>query len=85
MFQDFDEISDASQSASRLDRLRASLTEAGVDGFIVPRADDHQGEYIPPSAARLGWLTGFTGSAGTALVLPERAAIFVDGRYTVQV
>ncbi|RIX97583.1 aminopeptidase P family protein [Aureimonas flava] len=85
MFQNFDEASDSSQSASRVERLRASLAEAGVDGFVVPRADEHQGEYIPPSADRLRWITGFTGSAGTALVLPGRAAIFVDGRYTVQV
>ena len=85
MFQSFDEVSDSSQSASRVERLRASLREAGVDGFVVPRADEHQGEYIPASADRLRWLTGFTGSAGTALVLPEGAAIFVDGRYTVQV
>ncbi len=85
MFQSFDDASDSSQSASRVERLRASLKEAGVDGFVVPRADEHQGEYIPPSADRLRWLTGFTGSAGTALVLPAQAAIFVDGRYTVQV
>ncbi|MBB3998471.1 Xaa-Pro aminopeptidase [Aureimonas pseudogalii] len=85
MFQDFDETSDASQSVSRLERLRLALSEAGVDGFLVPRADEHQGEYIPPSAARLAWLTGFTGSAGTALVLPDRAVVFTDGRYTVQV
>ncbi len=85
MFQDFDEMSDASQTASRVERLRAALREAGVDGFVIPRADEHQGEYIPPSSDRLRWITGFTGSAGTALVLPESAAIFVDGRYTVQV
>ncbi|GHD57436.1 Xaa-Pro aminopeptidase [Thalassobaculum fulvum] len=69
---------------SRLERLRAALHEAGVDGLILPRADEHQGEYIPPSAERLAWLTGFTGSAGTVVVLPERAALFVDGRYTLQ-
>ncbi len=85
MFQSFDEVSDSRESASRVERLRASLKEPGVDGFVVPRADEHQGEYIPASADRLRWLTGFTGSAGTALVLPEGAAIFVDGRYTVQV
>ncbi|WP_061931100.1 aminopeptidase P family protein [Aureimonas sp. AU22] len=85
MFQNFDEASDSSQSASRAAWLRASLKEMGIDGFVVPRADEHQGEYIPAAADRLRWLTGFTGSAGTALVLPETAAIFVDGRYTVQV
>jgi Xaa-Pro aminopeptidase len=57
----------------------------GLAGFIVPRADEHQGEYVPRAAERLAWLTGFTGSAGMAIVLAERAAIFVDGRYTLQV
>lgn len=85
MFQDFDEISDNSQTATRVERLRAELRSLGIDGLIVPRADEHQGEYIPPSAARLAWLTGFTGSAGLALVLMDRAFVFTDGRYTVQV
>ncbi|HEY7990280.1 MAG TPA: aminopeptidase P family protein [Stellaceae bacterium] len=71
-------------SADRLAALRAELARQGVQGFLVPRADEHQGEYVPPSAERLAWLTGFTGSAGLAAVLPERAAIFVDGRYTLQ-
>ena len=56
----------------------------GLDGFIVPRADEHQGEYVPPRGQRLAWLTGFTGSAGLAIVLRDRAALFVDGRYTLQ-
>lgn len=85
MFQNFDNRSDFSQSAARIAELRQVLKEAGVDGFIVPRADEHQGEYIPPSAARLEWLTGFSGSAGVAVVLKDRAAILVDGRYTLQV
>ena len=51
----------------------------------MPRADEHQGEYVPKSSERLAWLTGFTGSAGTAVVLADKAAIFVDGRYTLQV
>ncbi|HEY4133936.1 MAG TPA: aminopeptidase P family protein [Alphaproteobacteria bacterium] len=68
----------------RLARLRGKLAEAGVDGFVVPRADEHQGEYVPLYARRLAWLTGFTGSAGIAAVLPDIAAIFVDGRYTLQ-
>ncbi|MEX6506689.1 aminopeptidase P family protein [Jiella sp. M17.18] len=85
MFQNFDATSDHSQSAARVDRLRADLAAAGLDGFIVPRADEHQGEYIPASAARLEWLTGFSGSAGVAVVLADRAAILVDGRYTLQV
>jgi len=56
-----------------------------VQGFIIPRADEHLGEYVPPSGERLAWLTGFTGSAGMAIVLPDRAAVFTDGRYTLQV
>ncbi len=65
--------------------LRAELARRDLQGFIVPRADEHQGEYVPARAERLAWLTGFTGSAGSAAVLPETAAVFVDGRYTVQV
>jgi Xaa-Pro aminopeptidase len=84
-FQTFDEQSDASQCASRLAALRAELTRQKVDGFLVPRADEHQGEYVPKHAERLAWLTGFTGSAGIAAVLIEKAAVFVDGRYTLQV
>jgi Xaa-Pro aminopeptidase len=68
----------------RLGALRARLARAGVDGFIVPRADAHQGEYVPASEQRLAWLTGFTGSAGMAVVLKDGAALFVDGRYTLQ-
>ncbi|MGH6932737.1 MAG: aminopeptidase P family N-terminal domain-containing protein, partial [Dongiaceae bacterium] len=71
--------------AERVAALRDELTRQGLAGFIVPRADEHQGEYVPPRAERLSWLTGFTGSAGMAIVLGEQAAIFVDGRYTLQV
>ncbi|WP_120496932.1 aminopeptidase P family protein [Kiloniella sp. EL199] len=70
---------------ARLKALRDQLVSEGVDGFIVPRTDEHQGEYVPPQAQRLAWLSGFTGSAGLATVLMDRAAIFVDGRYTIQV
>src|SRR5271165_1257582 len=70
--------------AERLVRLRQELSARGLDGFIVPRSDEHQGEYVPPRGQRLAWLTGFTGSAGVAVVLRERAAVFVDGRYTLQ-
>jgi Xaa-Pro aminopeptidase len=84
-FQTFDEQSDASQCAPRLAALRAELSARGLDGFLVPRADEHQGEYVPKSAERLAWLTGFTGSAGQAIVLIEKGAVFVDGRYTLQV
>ncbi len=70
--------------AERLMLLREKLTEQGLAGFIVPRADEHQGEYVPLCGQRLAWLTGFTGSAGMAVVLAKRAAVFVDGRYTLQ-
>src|ERR1700737_2380517 len=68
----------------RLDRLRAELARAGLSGFLVPHADENQSEYLPAAAERLAWLTGFTGSAGVAIVLADKAAIFVDGRYTLQ-
>ena len=84
-FQTFDEQGDASQSAARMRALRGELAKRGVDGFMIPRSDEHQGEYVPKRAERLAWLTGFTGSAGLAIVLKEKAAIFVDGRYTLQV
>ena len=69
---------------ARLKLLRERLAADGLAGFIIPRADEHQGEYVPLCGQRLAWLTGFTGSAGMAVVLKERAAIFVDGRYTLQ-
>ncbi len=71
--------------ASRLADLRAELKRRGLDGFVVPRADEHQGEYVPRRSQRLGWLTGFSGSAGLAIVLADKAAIFIDGRYTLAV
>lgn len=69
----------------RLEAVRVLMAEANYDALIVPRADEYLGEYIPPHKERLRWLSGFTGSAGMAIVLRERAAVFVDGRYTVQV
>ena len=75
----------SSETAARLAALRAELTRRGLDGFVVPRADEHQGEYVAAASERLAWLTGFTGSAGAAVVLGARAAVFVDGRYTLQV
>ena len=71
--------------AERLAALRAELARQDVDGALVPRSDAHLGEYVPASAERLAWLTGFTGSAGLAIVLADRAAVFTDGRYTTQV
>jgi Xaa-Pro aminopeptidase len=72
-------------TAARVAALRTELQRRGLAGFIVPRADEHQGEYVPARAERLAWLTGFTGSAGLAMVLGQAAAMFVDGRYTLQV
>ena len=69
---------------SPLTALRQELLRQGLDGFIVPRADEHLGEYVPASAERLAWLTGFTGSAGLAVVLADTAAVFTDGRYVLQ-
>ena len=85
MFQSFDSAGDPSVGKPRVARLREWLAANGLDGFLVPRADEHQGEYVPARAARLRWLTGFSGSAGIALVLAKRAFVFVDGRYTLQV
>jgi Xaa-Pro aminopeptidase len=72
-------------STDRVDKLREQLAKDGLDGFIVPRTDEHQGEFVAPRAERLRWLTGFSGSAGLAIVLKDAAAIFIDGRYTLQV
>lgn len=83
-FQKFDDVSDSTQSASRIASLRAELKRRGLSGFVVPRADEHQSEYAPKNAERLAWLTGFTGSAGNAVILLEKAAIIIDGRYTLQ-
>jgi Xaa-Pro aminopeptidase len=82
--QSFDDSSERGQSAARVAALRTELKRIGLDGFVVPRADRQQNEYLPASEERLSWLTGFTGSAGAAVVLADRAAVFVDGRYTVQ-
>jgi len=84
-FQSFEDRSERAESAPRVAALRAELLKRGLDGFIVPRADRFQNEYVPPYAEQLAWLTGFTGSAGIAIVLADRAVIFVDGRYQVQV
>ena len=70
---------------ARLDALRKQLVKDGLDGFVIPISDEHMSEYVGAYAQRLEWLTGFGGSAGTAVVLADKAAIFVDGRYTLQV
>jgi len=84
MFQSFKTISDPSQAGPRLARLRTLMAEEGLDALLVPRSDQHQGEYVAPCSERLAWATGFTGSAGAAVILGDRAILFVDGRYTVQ-
>src|ERR1700728_345987 len=84
-FQSFEDRGESGANAPRVAALRAELARRGLDGLIAPRADRYQNEYVPPCAERLAWLTGFTGSAGMAIVLSDRAAIFVDGRYVVQV
>src|SRR5512139_987315 len=83
-FQSFDDPSEHAATAERVKALRAELKKRGLDGFVVPRADRQQNEYLPASEERLAWLTGFTGSAGAAVVLRDAAALFVDGRYTLQ-
>ncbi|MBV9558802.1 MAG: aminopeptidase P family protein [Pseudolabrys sp.] len=84
-FQTFEDNNDRAAVAGRVTALRAELKRQGLDGFAVPRADRQQNENVPSSEERLAWLTGFTGSAGFALVLADKAALFVDGRYTTQV
>lgn len=85
MYQSFSAASDKSNALDRVKRLRALLLTAKLDALLVPRGDEHQGEYVAPSSERLSWLTGFSGSAGIAVITRRNAALFVDGRYTVQV
>src|SRR5215467_621881 len=83
-FQSFEEPERGVALAARLSALRDELARRKLNGFVVPRADQQQNEYVAPSEERLAWLTGFTGSAGLAAVLASEAALFVDGRYTLQ-
>ena len=83
-FQTFDEAADPAAAPPRIAALRTELKRRGLDGFLLPRADRHQNEYVPPAEERLAFLTGFTGSAGFLIVLPDRAVLFTDGRYTLQ-
>ena len=85
MFQTFEPVSDRSYAKNHLPLLRAELEKQGLDGFIIPHDDEYQNEYIPEYAERLRWATGFSGSAGAAIVFNDRAIIFTDGRYTLQV
>ena len=84
MRQTFDETTDPSFGAKHLPLLRAEMAKQGLDGLLVPHEDEHQNEYLPEANDRLAWATGFTGSAGVVVVLPDKAALFVDGRYTLQ-
>ncbi|HEY1637857.1 MAG TPA: aminopeptidase P family N-terminal domain-containing protein, partial [Rhizomicrobium sp.] len=83
-YQVFEDLSDAATVAPRLAALRTELARRGLDGFVVPHSDEYQSEYLPACNERLAWLTSFTGSAGAAVVLKDKAAIFADGRYTLQ-
>ena len=83
-FQTFEEPEGGVALTARLAAFREELLRRKLTGFVIPRADQQQNEYVPPADERLAWLTGFTGSAGMAIALLQKAAIFVDGRYTVQ-
>src|SRR5690349_10347442 len=83
-FQRFETRTTPNTVPERLKALRAAIAEAGLDGFLVPRADAHRGESVPDSEARLAFVTSFTGSAGIAVVGPRKAGLFVDSRYTLQ-
>src|SRR3974390_3170985 len=83
-FQTFEEPESGVALPPRLSAFREELARRKLTGFVVPRADQQQNEYVPPSDEWLAWLTGFTGSAGLAVVLASEAALFVDGRYTLQ-
>ncbi|MEZ5956657.1 MAG: aminopeptidase P family protein [Hyphomonadaceae bacterium] len=85
MFQTYDDPGGPALGRKHLPRLRKALKAAGLDGFIVPHEDEWQNEYVPPAYDRLAWVTGFTGSAGAAVVMADEAAVFTDGRYTLQV
>jgi Xaa-Pro aminopeptidase len=84
MLQTFENPPANAKDPARIERLRVLMAQRGLDAFLVPRYDEHQGEYVAACADRLKWLTGFTGSAGTAVIGAKKAALFVDGRYTLQ-
>ncbi|MFZ3007780.1 MAG: aminopeptidase P family N-terminal domain-containing protein, partial [Phenylobacterium sp.] len=85
MRQTFEETTDRSFGPRHVPLIRQAMAAQGLDGFLVPHEDEHQNEYLPEANDRLAWATGFTGSAGAAVILKDRAAVFVDGRYTLQV
>jgi Xaa-Pro aminopeptidase len=84
MFQSFEDFTDPTKGAERVVQLRAELKHRKLASFLVPRTDEYQNEYVPPAGERLYWLTGFSGSAGLAVIQKKQAALFVDGRYTLQ-
>ncbi len=85
MRQTFDESTDPSFGPRHVPLIRAAMAQQGLDGLLVPHEDEHQNEYLPAANDRLAWATGFTGSAGAAVIMKDKAAVFVDGRYTLQV
>ncbi len=85
MRQTFDEATDRSFGAKHLPLIREAMSRRGLDAWLIPHEDEHQNEYLPAANDRLAWATGFTGSAGAAVVFRDKAAVFVDGRYTLQV
>ena len=84
MRQSFDDAADPSFGPEHLPLIREQMAAQGLDGFLIPHEDEHQNEYLPDANERLAWATGFTGSAGAAVVMADRAAVFSDGRYTLQ-
>jgi Xaa-Pro aminopeptidase len=85
MHQTFQDSADPSYGSRHLPLIREAVASQGLDGLLIPHEDEHQNEYLPDANDRLAWATGFTGSAGAAVVLADKAAVFVDGRYTLQV
>ncbi len=85
MRQSFEESTDPSFGSKHLPLIRQAMAAQGLDGLLLPHEDEHQNEYLPAANDRLAWATGFTGSAGAAVILKDKAAVFVDGRYTIQV
>src|SRR5262245_28993271 len=84
MFQSFNDTPEPQLARERIAGLRQKMREMGIDAYVVPRADEFQGEYVAPRSERLRWLTGFSGSAGACLVTQDQAILFADGRYTIQ-
>ena len=85
MRQTFDETTDPSFGPKHVPLIRQAMAAQGLDGFVIPHEDEHQNEYLPAANDRLAWATGFTGSAGAAVILKDKAGVFVDGRYALQV